>query len=141
MVTKTVVLLCRQRNSLFVPAPGLKDDGESENNILYHWTDELEVRQIVEISESLDGIYNLEGESETLGKFNFPIKGLRTIRMVDLNGNQTFFAFSNALISAFSKQEDLDSITYTVELLDTEPFGNPIPGIYLVLSDFPDELK
>ena len=141
MPSKTISLICRQRNALFVPNPNQKDFGETKDNLRYHWTDELEIRQIEKFSEVVDEPYWLEGESDTMGKFRFPISGLRHFKLVDVQGNFTHLAFSKSLIASHEQRENEGKITIEVELWDSEPLGNPIPGIYLALTDFPEELK
>ncbi|MFM7566469.1 MAG: hypothetical protein ACKO4K_06960 [Flavobacteriales bacterium] len=141
MASKTVTLIVKQCNSLFVPDRNASDWGETQDNLRYHWTDELVVQEIVESTNPSEETYWLAGESDSLGKFRYPIEGLHLIRLVDVHGMPTYFAFSKSILAQRTEQEIDDNLTIQVELLDTEPFGNPIPGIYLALADFPKELK
>lgn len=110
---------------------------ESENNRKYDWEDELAITSEVANFEVIEhGKYVLRGESEG-ESFQEEVNDMLLFRFVDAGGNVTEMACSHALVNNYRIQEDEATKTIEVFLEETEPLTNPIPGIYIAVSDFP----
>ncbi len=112
----------------------------SADNLKYHWEDELEVKNVKEVCFTENTEYNLMGTHPHSGPFSYPIPNVRTIKVLLENGEHAEFAISESLIYLLEHKRDGACISIHVELKDSEPFGNPITGVYIANKDFPAEL-
>jgi hypothetical protein len=138
----TLRFICSHLNDLFSQelADTQHQGEESEDNLKYHWVDELEVKQVKSIDVVDDGVYLIQGTQELSGDFSYPVSSMRIINVTLVQGGQAQFAISNQLIQSFEIIETSGGIEASVELKDQEPFSNPITGVYIANHDFPKEL-
>ena len=138
----TLRFICSHVNDLFSEelADSQYQGEESEDNLRYHWVDELEVKHVKSIDVVDDGVYLIQGTQELTGDFSYPVSSMRIINVTLVQGGQAQFAISNQLIQSFEIQATREEMEASVELKDQEPFLNPITGVYIANHDFPKEL-
>ncbi len=133
---------CAHLNDLFSEelANTLHQGNETEDNHRYHWEDEFEVQNVLSFSVEENGAYHLKGTQGSGADFSFAIPNMTVITLRLSNDTEAQFAISNQLIQRV-KQSSMDQDTHMlVELKDSEPFANPITGIYIANHDFPIQL-
>jgi len=86
------------------------------------------------------GEYQLKGTQSKGGDFSFAIPNMTVITLSLINGSEAQFAISNQLIERVTQTSNDQDIHMLVELKDSEPFANPITGIYIANHDFPIQL-
>ncbi|HRP52090.1 MAG TPA: hypothetical protein PLI97_01115 [Fluviicola sp.] len=112
---------------------------DSPENIRYEWEDEFKITSKIEVIECLvDDPYVLAGEIAGKGAFSFAIEDMYQF-VFHAKNSSTTLAFSKKCLDEYFF--DHDTHTFTVYLNDNDVVENPIPGIYIVGSDFPKELK
>jgi hypothetical protein len=133
---------CAHLNELFSEelANTLHQGNETEDNHRYHWEDEFEVQDVLSVSVAENGEYHLKGTQGTGGDFSFAIPNMTVITLKLSNGSEAQFAISNQLIQRVEQTLSDQDTHMLVELKDSEPFANPITGIYIANHDFPIQL-
>jgi len=133
---------CAHLNDLFSEdlANTLHHGNETEDNHRYHWEDEFAVHNVLTFSVAEHGEYQLKGTQSKGGDFSFAIPNMTVITLSLLNGSEAQFAISNQLIERVTQTSNDQDIHMLVELKDSEPFANPITGIYIANHDFPIQL-
>jgi hypothetical protein len=122
-------------------ADKINDGHESEDNIRYNWEDEFEVKHDVkDFSIRNNEIYTLEG-MEDGEPFSYEIPSMTIIECAGPNGEISRFAASRKLIKDSKKNVDKKgNIHFFLFLKGGHKHVNPMPGIYISLKDFPQEL-
>jgi hypothetical protein len=133
---------CAHLNDLFSEdlANTLHHGNETEDNHRYHWEDEFAVHNVLTFSVAEHGEYQLKGTQSKGGDFSFAIPNMTVITLSLINGSEAQFAISNQLIERVTQTSNDQDIHMLVELKDSEPFANPITGIYIANHDFPIQL-
>ena len=118
------------------------DGQESENNLRFEWEDEFDVKtNIKEIVTHRKSLYSLEGELGDANFFKYDIPEMLIFDIVDQDHEITQLACSESIVESFQFSElGDDNRRLDVYLKEEEPHTNPIPGIYIALSDFPEDL-
>ena len=111
---------------------------ESAINRKYEWRDELEITSdVTDVIEAEDKSYFLRGQFEDGEEFSYEIPNMH---LLELQGDSPLLiGCSNALFDSVSIDKG-DEITVNITLKDYEPLTNPVPGIYISTTDFPQEL-
>lgn len=113
----------------------------SENNIQFHWEDQLEIKnEISTIKPNKNATYHLKGYLEKNEPFDFEIKNMLRIDLIGNDNSITHLAFSESIFHSFDIEEIGDTTSINVYLKDYEVFANPIPGVYIDVKDFPKAL-
>ena len=110
---------------------------DSPENIRYEWEDEFKLAGNSVVLER-NSTYLLAGERGESDAFSYDIKDVMTFVFVGDEGS-TPVVFSEKAVDEYIL--DTTNKTVTVYLNDVEVIENPIPGIYIALSDFPKELR
>lgn len=112
---------------------------DSPENIRFEWEDEFRINGEFESFQVLENqLYMLQGEMSTGNAFSFEIQQTKQFVFTETT-NQTVLVFSESCFDAYELDEKYKVLK--VFLNDTEAIENPIPGVYLTLSDFPKELQ
>lgn len=112
---------------------------DAPENIRHEWEDEFRLTEPVEVVEIVrDESYLLSGESGEGQPFAFEIQDVVQFLFHHVEGT-TVLVFSEACLDEYKLDHDAKRLV--VYLNDQEVVENPIPGIYLVLSSFPKELR
>lgn len=137
----TITLHCYHLNELYSQAwADAHNKGlESSNNHKYLWEDQLAVRGVLEYKIEEQTSHNLEGVNGLDQPFCFPIGDMRRV-CIETNNGPAFFAFSEEILSEFVVEENEKDLVIRAYFKDHEPFGNPVPGIYMAMARFPKEL-
>lgn len=116
----------------------------TENNILYHWEEELAIRnELSEIVEESNSTYTLQGEHPQIGTFSYDIPHMHIFELHGEDGSKTRIAFSESLHHRW-ELKDKDTTGQKelhIYLKDYEVYSNPTPGVYIDVRDLPAELK
>lgn len=115
------------------------DGEESPENIRHEWEDEFRITGVISHVEVLrDQVYELQGDLGNGHPFSYRIP---EVTIMHFNGEEgvTQLVFSEKALDEYM----LDTENHRVEvyLNDHEVVENPLPGVYIVLSDFPKELR
>jgi len=117
---------------------------ETEDNIKHLWEDELKVSEPVkDFKIKNNAIYKLAGYYPDNSEFSFDIWDMTIVECNTESGKQMQFAVSKKLLKNTEKVVDEktgDTHLYFY-LRDTTPMENPMTGVYIVRTDFPNELK
>lgn len=111
---------------------------ESDNNPLYEWEDELEVADVVEVNVERKAIYTLAGEFSDGKGFSYDLPDMFMVSFKNQDDVMGFFAISESILDTFEYNEEEGVLKAFIK--DYEPFGNPIPGVYIASKEFPVEL-
>lgn len=112
---------------------------DSPENIRFEWEDEFRLTDETDVVEILrETPYFLTVEMEGSGVFSYEIKDV--IQFV-FHGKEdvTTLVFSEKCVDEYVFDHDKKKLT--VFLNDDEVVENPVIGIYIVLSDFPEDLR
>lgn len=113
--------------------------GDSPENIRHEWEDEFRLTGEVAFKELLrDQSYMLAGERGENDLFSFEIPNVMIFLFESADG-KTPVVFSEKSVDEYVLDTERNRLT--VYLNDDEVVENPIPGIYIVLSHFPKELR
>ena len=112
---------------------------ESENNVKFLWEDALQVTDNATLISVSDGVYTLRGATDK-GEFSYEIKN---VHLESFNSEQgaTQIAVSKSLIVDREENTSEESREVVFYLTDEDVIANPIPGVYIAVDDFPNELK
>ena len=114
---------------------------ESENNYKIEWEDELAIKSDVSLVETIRrGIYKIGGQFPNGEDFSFDIQNMLLFKIISKDGSLTEFACSEEAVESFELVENKEEYILSVYLKGEEPCINPIPGIYIVNQDFPEQL-
>jgi hypothetical protein len=114
---------------------------ESENNYKIEWEDELALNSNVSNVEMVEkGSYSIAGSFPDGKDFSFEINNMRVFKFYSTDGTVTEFACSEEALDSFDLKEEKDEFTLKIFMKGEEPTINPIPGIYIINQDFPEEL-
>jgi hypothetical protein len=112
---------------------------ESPENIRHEWEDEFRINGDFSDVEILrDQVYELKGDLGDDRPFSYQIPGVTLVVLHSEAGNTTL-VFSEKALEEYTL--DTDKKHFEVYLNDDEVVENPLPGVYIVLSDFPKELR
>lgn len=112
---------------------------DAPENIRYEWEDEFRLTDEVEVVEiDRDHAFELTGEMGEGQFFKYIIEDVTQFLFHHDHGT-TPIVFSNACLEEYVLDHDRKRLT--VFLNDNEVVENPIPGIYIVFSSFPKELR
>ena len=117
---------------------------ESEDNIKYTWEDELKVTEnVIDFKILNRSIYKLKGTFPDNTPFSFDIPEMTILECKAASGNIIQFAVSRKLIKHTEKKHNAkrNLLRFYFFLKDTFPTENPFPGVYILTTDFPSELK
>lgn len=117
-----------------------KHDGkDSPENIRYEWEDEFRLSGPHQFKEVLrDQQYDLAGEKADGTLFSFVIPHLMRFVFESANGLVSL-VFSEKAVDEYAIDTEKQKVV--VILNDHEVVENPTAGVYVVLSDFPTELR
>lgn len=112
---------------------------DAPENIRYEWEDEFRLTQEVSVVEIIrDQPYELQGEIGEGRTFSYIIEDVVQFVFYHQEG-ETRIVFSESCLDEYELNHDNKRLK--VYLNDDEVVENPIPGIYIVLSAFPKELR
>lgn len=112
---------------------------ESPENIRHEWEDEFRITGSHSKVEVLrDQVYELKGDLGDGHTFSYNIPGVTKVLFHGEEGI-TPLIFSEKALDEYILDNELQYLQ--VFLNDTEVVENPLPGVYIVLSDFPKELR
>jgi hypothetical protein len=112
---------------------------ETPENIRHEWEDEFRINGTFSNVEVLrDQVYELKGDLGDDRPFSYQIPG---VTMVVFHGDEgdTILVFSEKALDEYLL--DTEREEFEAYLNDDEVVENPLPGVYIVLSDFPKELR
>lgn len=112
---------------------------ESEDNIKHLWEDELEVEQAREVTIKNRSTYILEGQKDEQ-PFRFELPNMCVTEIAHTDGSVSTLGISQRILKSTDKTVD-NSVTTLAYFIKGrfEPI-NPFPGLYVVPTDFPEEL-
>lgn len=112
---------------------------ESPENIRHEWEDEFRINgQFANVEVLRDQVYELKGDLGEGRPFSYQVPGVTIVSFHDEEGT-TQLVFSERALDEYVL--DTDGQTFQAYLNDNEVVENPLPGVYIVLSDFPKELR
>jgi hypothetical protein len=112
---------------------------ESPENIRHEWEDEFRITGTFSKVEVLrDQTYELKGDLGDDRPFSYQIPGVTSV-LFHAEDGATSLIFSEKALEEYIL--DTEKHTLEVYLNDDEVVENPLPGVYIVLSDFPKELR
>lgn len=112
---------------------------ESAENVRHEWEDEFRINgDFSEVEVLRDQSYLLSGEKGDNAAFSFDIPNVMTFLFHSAEGD-TPIVVSEAAIDEYIL--DKNGKRLDIYLNDYEVVENPVPGVYLILSDFPPELR
>lgn len=115
------------------------EGNDSPENIRYEWEDEFRVKGgDMVCTVERDQTYLLSGEQGDGSTFSYEIPNVM-IFLIQEGKNATPIVFSEKAVDEYIL--DTEKSKLTVILNDEEVVENPIPGIYIRLSDFPKALR
>ncbi len=115
------------------------EGNDSPENIRYEWEDDFKLGGDIEnVEVTRDKTYPLSGEKGENESFTFDIENCM-IFLFQSNEGITPIVFSEKCVDEY--ELDNEKKRLTVYLNDIEVVENPIPGIYIVLSQFPTTLR
>jgi hypothetical protein len=114
---------------------------ESEFNRKYEWMDELVVNEgVLSVEETSSETYLLQGEKGEDEAFSFEVPNMKLYLVKSSDAPSFFIGASNEILLESKLIIQSDGYVLSLYLSDTEPFSNPVPGIYISATDFPKEL-
>ncbi|AEA45554.1 hypothetical protein [Fluviicola taffensis] len=111
---------------------------DSLENVRYEWEDEFRLTDSTDVLEIVrEESFILAGEFEEGVPFQYEIEDV--IQFVFHGEDETRIVFSEKCLDEYTIDHDHQKLK--VYLNDNEVVENPIPGVYIVLSSFPKELR
>lgn len=113
---------------------------ESENNRRYDWMDELEINEeLIDFKVIESETFVLEG---TINDENFSeeVPDMLIFETLSATKEKTKLAISNKLVENYDLDRGDELIELNVFMKKDEPLSNPIPGVYIASTDFPQKL-
>lgn len=112
---------------------------ESAENIRHEWEDEFRINgTFAQVEVLRDQTCELAGELGEGRSFSYRIPGVTTVLFHGDDG-VTKLVFSEKALEEYVL--DTEKHHFQAFLNDDEVVENPLPGVYIVLSDFPKELR
>lgn len=112
---------------------------DSPENIRFEWEDEFRLTDEIDVVETVrEEPFVLAGEIEGQGAFSYEIPNVVQF-VFHGKDDETRLVFSEKCLDEYVFDHDKKRLT--VYLNDDEVVENPVTGIYIVLSDFPKELR
>lgn len=116
------------------------DGEESEDNIRYHWEDEISITgEVIDIEENKNAEYILTGEYQEK-KFSYNVPNMHKITFEIKESQNAQVAVSKSILEKIEKEENKEETIFHFYLKEREVFANPVPGTYIDVADFPQEL-
>jgi len=117
------------------------DGQESEFNRKHEWMDELVVPNgVISVTKTASEIYQLQGEKELGEVFSLEVPNMQLFCVESGNAPSFFVGASKAIVLETNLKKENDGYVLQLYLSDTEPFSNPVPGVYISARDFPKDL-
>ncbi len=114
---------------------------ESQDNIKYHWEDEIQITTTVErILQHPASQYTLEGFDQENNPFAYQIDDMYLFEIISPNNPTIYVGASNSILDDCQYIAASNNHTITIFLKDFEPMSNPVPGIFIASKSFPKEL-
>lgn len=113
---------------------------ESENNPLYEWEDELEVKDLKKVEVLRDSSFTIEGYLPDESQFSAVFNNMFGIRFTTSDGKLAHLGVSESILEKFELLEQEGQSIIKAYIKDNEPHGNPMPGLYVASKEFPKEL-
>ncbi len=112
---------------------------DSPENIRFEWEDEFRIKGVfADVVVKRDDVFQIEGEMGDGQVFSFTLPNMMLMELQAQTGSVTL-GFSEKAVDGYEIDKEKQHIT--VFLNDDEVVENPMPGLYVVLSDFPKELQ
>ena len=112
---------------------------ETAENVRFEWEDEFRITgEFSKVEILRDQVYPLAGENGDGTEFSYDIPGVSVFEFHETDGVTPMVISEKALDEYFL---DTTKKTLEVYLNDDEVVENPVAGLYIVLSDFPVELR
>jgi hypothetical protein len=117
-----------------------KHNGEdSPENIRFEWEDEFRIKGVFsDVLVKRDDVFPIEGEMGEGQVFSFTLPHMMLMELQAPTGSVVLGFSEKAVESYVIDKEEQHIMVY---LNDEEVIENPMPGLYVVLSDFPKELQ
>jgi hypothetical protein len=113
----------------------------SEDNREFDWEDELVIKdEVLEITEKKDSVYNLQGFLPDGTQFSHEIAKMRLIELTCKSTPKVQLAVSESMVDTIDIAQTSDERIISIYVKDSEPYGNPIPGVYIASKSFPKAL-
>lgn len=116
---------------------------ETEDNFQFLWEDEIAVSEPVnELKVRNNEPLPLQGEYPNGEAFRFDIPAMTILDLTTASGEKILMGASRRLLKRTDKVVDHASgdTTFTFFLKGTKGYENPIPGVFIIPDDFPQEL-
>ncbi len=124
-------------------ADDLYNGDESEDNIKFLWEDELKVSEpVTDFKIRNNTSYTLAGFLPNNKEFSFEINDMTVVDCETEKGTKMQFAVSKKLLKKTDKIVDAEKNETHLYfyLRDTIGMKNPMNGVYIINTDFPQEL-
>jgi hypothetical protein len=114
---------------------------ETADNMKYNWEDEYEIVGEIQQFKIYNNVpYTLNGWRREI-PFEYEIPAMTIVESTSESGEITRFAFSRKLIRETKKLDRPNTdIRFFVFIRDKKPHVSPQPGVYILQSDWPQEL-
>lgn len=114
------------------------DGADSAENTRYEWEDEFRLKAAIQnVSVKRNSNYMLQGEKGDGTLFSHEIPDVMIFEFSTIEGIIPVVVSEKAIEEYML---DTETNQLSVYLNDIEVIENPIPGVYIALSDFPKEL-
>jgi len=114
---------------------------ESESNMMVNWEDEIVLKNdISELVPSDKKSFPLAGTLPNGNSFHYDIPNMKLFEAIGVDGSITLLGCSEVILLNESIDQNAQEIKLTLEFTNNELYSNPIPGMYIVAQDFPEEL-
>jgi hypothetical protein len=113
----------------------------SEDNREFDWEDELSIKdEVLHIEEKPNSIYTIQGYMPDGALFAHEIPNTRLIDIDCAASPKVQIAVSETMLDTVDISKTATEYVVSVYLKDNEPYGNPIPGVYIASKAFPKAL-
>lgn len=112
---------------------------ESENNVKFLWEDAIEITGNALLDHIDVGVYILQGATEN-GSFSYKIENVHLETFTSDQGTTQIAVSKSLILDRYEEMNEGDR-KVTFHLTDEDVIINPIPGVYISVDDFPNELK
>lgn len=112
---------------------------ETAENVRHEWEDEFRiVGDFTEVKVISGDTFTLAGEKGDGSSFSYEIPNVTTF-LFDSEAESSKVVISHDAIDEYSLNHEKKRLD--IWLNDTDDIENPVPGIYISVSDFPKELR
>jgi hypothetical protein len=113
----------------------------SEDNREFDWEDELSIKdEVLHIEEKPDSIYTLQGYMPDGSLFAHEIPNTHLIDTECASSPKVQIAVTESMLDSVDISKTATEYIVSIYLKDNEPYGNPIPGVYIASKAFPKAL-